>query len=756
MDRDAPTSELERRKQARLRVRGDLVISPQRYAGVHTYVIKDPVGLRYWHFPEKEYFLIRRLDGRTTLEEVQQQFEENYRPERMSLEDLEAFGQQLITSGLVLNDSPQLGQQFFDRRQKQRRGQLLRTLTNILYIRIPLVDPDRFLTGMLHYLRWMFTIWFLLASAAVLAAALLLVTIHFDEVRARLPDYQKLLSPRNLLTMWLVLGGVKVIHELGHGLSCKAFGGEVHDLGGLLLCFSPAMYCDVSDSWTLPSKWRRMIISGAGIYVELMLAALATFVWWNTTSSHFVNHFALSLMIVCSFSTLVVNANPLMRYDGYYLLADWLEIPNLSQRTNQYAQRLFQEYCLGIDQPEEAYLPPWRQAFFAAYAVASYVCRWTMTFGILWFVSQFLKPYKMETLGVLLAGAAGGLMLGRPLYQLAMNLHKRGGLPDMKLRRVATTCAVLGLFLSVFFLVPLPVAQVRQPGLVQVRSEAVTAIHVPAVIGMGRSSSVLERLHVQDGQHVVKGYVLAEFRNPELDLELEQVRTQYGLEEAKLRALQEMSNETKDETEQGRLRTEVAHVQGERDRLAERARIHESMRRQLILRAPRSGTVLSPPRIDDVGRQWDLERTEPFCNIGEPNRLRLLVPVSTADYKLLRDDYQEMRRRHRELTVDVRSAGSGLKRRRGQVAHLPHAEAQEVPWALTTESGGPVAARAAANHTFVPENQQYLIAIDLLDQDPSFYPGARAQVKIHCRRRTAAYWLWRTMGLTFDIGFLRG
>ena len=122
---------------------------------------------------------------------------------------------------------------------------------------------------------------------------------------------------------------MKVIHEFGHGLSCKTFGGEVHEMGVLLLCFSPCLYCNVSDAWTLPSKWHRIIISFAGIYVELMIAAAATFVWWNSPSATFAQHLCLSLMVVCSVSTVVFNGNPLMRYDGYYVLADWLEIPNL-------------------------------------------------------------------------------------------------------------------------------------------------------------------------------------------------------------------------------------------------------------------------------------------------------------------------------------------------------------------------------------------------------------------------------------------
>ena len=120
-------------------------------------------------------------------------------------------------------------------------------------------------------------------------------------------------------------------------------------MGFLIMCFSPAMYCNVTDAWTLANKWQRIIISFAGIYVELIIAAIATFVWWYTPHLPVVNNIALCLMVLCSISTFVFNANPLMRFDGYYILADWLEVPNLRERSNRYISRLTMQYALGIE-----------------------------------------------------------------------------------------------------------------------------------------------------------------------------------------------------------------------------------------------------------------------------------------------------------------------------------------------------------------------------------------------------------------------
>src|SRR5437764_5096773 len=148
--KDTPASDLERRKKVRLRVRPDLNIAPQRYEGRTYYVVKDPVSLRYYRFKEQEHFLIRMMDGKATLDDAQKEFEKRFRPDRLTLEDLEQFGQQLLTAGLAQNESPQAGKQLFDRRKKRRRSEFMQAVTNILYIKIPVFDPDKILTRMLN------------------------------------------------------------------------------------------------------------------------------------------------------------------------------------------------------------------------------------------------------------------------------------------------------------------------------------------------------------------------------------------------------------------------------------------------------------------------------------------------------------------------------------------------------------------------------------------------------------------------------
>src|SRR5438552_92078 len=182
--KDSPATDVERRKKVRLRVRPDLNIAPQRYEGRTYYVVKDPVSLRYYRFKEQEHFLIRLMDGTHNLDDAQKAFETRFRPDRLTLEDLEQFGQQLLTAGLAQNESPQAGKQLFDRRKKRRRSEFMQAVTNILYIKIPVFDPDKILTWMLSnglfpsFLRlpiqMVFVFWSVLCLLGLLLPPLLL------------------------------------------------------------------------------------------------------------------------------------------------------------------------------------------------------------------------------------------------------------------------------------------------------------------------------------------------------------------------------------------------------------------------------------------------------------------------------------------------------------------------------------------------------------------------------------------------------
>jgi putative peptide zinc metalloprotease protein len=743
-------SDLERRKRVRLRLRSDLSITPQKYEGKTYYVVKDPVSLRYYRFKEQEHFLLGFMDGSRTLDDAQKEYEKRFRPERLTLEDLEAFAQQLITAGLAQNESPQAGKLLLDQRRKRKRSQLLQAITNVLYIKIPLFDPDVVLTKMLRYLGFVFSIWFFLLSVGVMISAVLLVAIHFDTFRSKLPSYHEFFSFKTVVYLWIALGVVKVIHEFGHGLSCKKFGGEVHEMGLLFLVFSPCLYCNVSDSWTLPSKWKRIIISAAGIYVELVIAAIATWVWWNTPKNPFVNHMALSLMVVCSVSTVVFNANPLMRYDGYYVLADWIEIPNLRERSNRYLTNLFLEHALGVEVQPEPYMALWRRCLFVIYAIVSYIYRWVITFVILWFLYNWLKPYKLGVLSGMLALAALGSMIGWPLFRLCKNIHRRGRLPDMKPIRVTVTCSIIGALILAAFTIPLPVSRVSAEGVIELEAESWEPVPVP--LADNNDHAVLSALYIKDGQRVERGAVLAKFTNIEDERKIATLQQQIsGLrEKLALYQRERPSPETKIKEVEQDLGERLADLRDLTDRLKEHGEV----------KAPRSGIVMSPPSIDDVGKRWD--KKQPLCKIGTPDnpprggrKLRVLIPVTPSEYNLLQQDMRGPGRSDSPLQVSIRVRGMGRDTWRGVLTTLPQSEAATIPPLLSNRTGGPVAVKPGTQpERLEPQTQQYLVAIELVEPDVDMHPGVRAKVKIHCRKRPLSWWAWRSINDLFNLGLM--
>jgi putative peptide zinc metalloprotease protein len=636
METATPASELERRKQVRVRLRRDLAIEAQKYEGRTFHVVKDPVSLRYYRLKDNEYYLLQFLDGRRTLEDAQKAYEVRYRPDRLKLEDVEAFAQQLINAGLAQNESPRAGKQLYEQRKKRRRSEWMQTLTNILYIKLPIFDPDRLLQRMLRWLGWIFSTTFFALSIGLMLSAALLVATHFETFRAKLPDQHIFFRFQTVVWMWAALGVVKVIHEFGHGLSCKVFGGEVHEMGALLLCLSPALYCNVSDAWTLPNKWHRIIISAAGIYVELVIASLATFVWWNSATHPFINNMALSLMVVCSVSTIVFNANPLMRYDGYYVLADWLEIPNLRERSNRFIKNLTLEYCLGVEVTPEPYMALWRRLLFISYAIGSYIYRWVVTFAILWFLYSFLRPYKLEVVSQMLALGATGSMAGWPLYRLGKAIYRRGRLPDMKKWRVLVSASVLAALVLFVCLVPVPVSRIRGRALVEAQPSATDKVYV-------RHDGILTQLKVSAGDAVKAGDELALFSDHEMEAELlkAQIDRDHHVEHIKI--LEQRLRQTKDPAEINKITDEIKKLDTERGEAAVKVLALENTREQdLVLRARCSGIVAQAPSITDIGKLFPADPNTAFCTIHETGQLRVCVPIVTPEFNQLRENLERV------------------------------------------------------------------------------------------------------------------
>jgi len=348
-------------------LRADLQVSPQLFYGQLCFVIKDPVTLRYYRLQPAEHFLVTQFDGERTARDLLGLLQQQFPEMTLSVQDVLRFVGMLHESHLLEGRGVGHAQWLVKRRAAAQKRRLAELAMNFLFFKVSLFRPDRLL-GVLEKTigRVIFTWPTALLAVGLVLVGLLNVLTHAE--RFSHMSYS-LLSPQNLFVLYCVFTVTKIFHEFGHGMAAKHFGGEVSSMGVMLFIVTPSFYCDTSDAWMIPSRAARLWINAGGVVVELVIAALASFVWLYTPDEGVLNQVALNIMISCSVATLFFNANPLMRYDGYYFLADLLEVPNLMNKGKQFIGYALQKYLLGL----KPTLPPdaRRVTPLVAYAMAS-------------------------------------------------------------------------------------------------------------------------------------------------------------------------------------------------------------------------------------------------------------------------------------------------------------------------------------------------------------------------------------------------
>jgi putative peptide zinc metalloprotease protein len=715
----APAGQAAEHLQPRLRP--DLVVQPQFYEGMTHYVIKDPLALKYFRFKIEEYFLLEQFDGKHTLQDVKKAFERKYRPQTISIEDLSRFVAQLHEAGIVQLDTAEQAKVLIRRRRKNRWRRIWSFMANIMFIKIPVIDPERLLTWMYPYFRWIYTPYFVSGSVALMIAALTLVLSQWSEFYAKLPEFQSFFNWWTILSFWCCLAVVKIIHEFGHGLTAKHFGGEVHEMGLLVLVLTPALYCDVTDSWLLPSKWKRIWISAAGIYVECFLASIATFVWFYSEQG-LLNSLAMATMFICSVNTIMFNANPLLRYDGYYVLADWLEIPNLRIKSTQFFAYLMQEKVLGLEVPVQSYLPRSRRSLFVTYSIASYLYRWVVTFSIIYFLSQVLKPYKLETLSYLLALGALVPLVFVPLFQIIKFVRTPGRLRKVKKARAAGFAVAAIAIVAGILLIPTPY---------RIQGTLVLTPAKPAEI-YAEVEGRLMKLHVRDGEYVKKDTVLAELSNPEKLKEQAQLNQEQLVNFYKARWY-EQSPELED-------RRQALQFEQSAEKVEPRIQKLQEQIGKLTLVAPRDGQAIGVPHHETLG-QW-LKPGKPFCEIGDPKRLEAHLIVDQSDIDLVIPD----------RTAWVKVYGTSEHTYKSHVAEIANRNRKEIAPELSNNYGGEISGKPDPKTGAIEPTTAVFEAIIPVDNaDLRLQPGLRGFAKIDGGTHTFGWWLWRLINKTFHF-----
>ena len=722
----------------RLRARPDLQARLQKFGGRRYWSFKDPLSLRYFQLLEEEYAILRMLDGEMTLEGVQAEFERRFAPRRLTPRQLQSFLAALHRDGLIVAEAPGQADELLARRQRERRREVFSSLTNILAIRLRGIDPEGLLNWLYPKVRWMYShpgigLWLVLVLAAVTLSA-----VRFGSLQARLPDFHSFFNLQNAFLLAAAIALVKVLHEFGHGLTCKHFGGECHELGLMLLVFTPCLYCNVSDSWTLPSKWRRAAISAAGMYVELLIAALATICWWFSEPG-VLNSLCLNLMFVCSISTLVFNGNPLLRYDGYFILADILEVPNLAQQASAIVRRALAKWCLGVDLYAARSLPPKGRKLLAAYAIASVAYRWFVLVAILWVMNEALKPYGLQVL----VHAIGLMMfvgfIGAPLWRLAAFLFDPTRSVRVNKGRLAMCVVLCGAALYAGWTLPLPY-RIGAP--IVIEPADARRVYVP--VGGTLLTSV------SAGEHVQAGQVLATLENLDLTLEIAKLTGQRNHQRLRLANL-----------ESRRVRDPAvgAQLPPAREALAdleERLKQRQLDQARLTLTAPVAGIVLPPPHRESpaaVGQlaSWSgspldaenqggyLETGSLFCLVGDPQRLQANLVIDQAGVEFVRAG-QRVRLLLDQLPGEVLW---------GTIAEIAEIDLKIAPRELAAEEA--LATRKDASGAMRPISASYQARVELDPNQPQMLRGTAGQAKIHVDPQTLGARLERYLSRTFRL-----
>ncbi len=726
-----------------LRMRPDLAMRRQRYQGRPYWVVKEPVGLKYFRFQEEEFSILQMLDGNTSYQDIKDRFEKDFAPQRITLQDLQHFIGMLHRSGLVIADAPGQGRQLKRRRDETARRELLGKLSNILAVRFKGIDPERILNFIYPGLKWFFSRTCFILCMLMALSALALVTVQYDVFRTRLPAFHEFFGPSNWFWLGITLAVTKVLHEFGHGLSCKHFGGECHEMGVMFLVLTPCLYCNVSDSWMLPNKWHRAAIGAAGMYVEVVIASIATFMWWFSEPG-LLNHICLSVMFVCSVSTILFNGNPLLRFDGYYILSDIAEIPNLRQKSSRIVQRLASQYCLGIEQQEDPFLPQKHLWFFAFYTTAAMIYRWVVVISILMFLNKMLEPYGLKIVGQMIGFMGLFGLVGQPLFQLGKFFNQPGRMHQVKRKNVLITAGVVTAALAFFLFVPLPYSVKCA---VQIKPSDAEPVSI-------RSPGRLEQVDVAPGQWVNEGDVLAQLDNSELDLSVEEASRQERNYFTQLVNLEERKHD--DPAIAGQIPTIQEELQSTRENL-------ESLRQVqawLKVRAPISGVILpteekkqtklpggqlpawsgSLLREENIGASVQLN--DVLCLVGDPEKFEALLVIDQADLPFVRDG----------LDVRIRLDAYASETLHGQILEIAKSDMEQVTSATwSTQTGGELTTVTDAAGVQRPQSASYEARVPLADLPVSLRSGLRGRAKIDAAWQPLGRRLWRLLTRTFHF-----
>ena len=636
----------------KLVLRSDLSFHRQEYRGQPCYLVVDDLNSNHYRIGMAEYNFVSLLDGSTTIASAVAQTSVAMGNLAITESDALAVCKWLIDSNLATTQASRSADRLREKSDEAVHRRVKAKL-NPITPKIPLFNPDRWLERLTPYFSWFLGVPAFIGWLVALFMGCYSVWSNASQLSE---SGSSVLAAENWIWLAVAWIGLKLIHEFAHGITCKAYGGDVRQFGIVLIVLIPLPFVDVTSTWRFPSKWQRIFVAAAGMYVELFVAAIAAILWANTDAG-VIHQQAFNVMIAGSVSTLLFNANPLMRFDGYYMLADWLEHPNLATHGQQLLKWAGKKFYLGLDVDRPTW-PEGQSAIVATYAVFALLWRILICTVLVIAAESLLFGF-----GILMALAAIVWWLLVPVFRLLTLVFVGQSAQQQPSRlRFCLMTTALGMFLwTVMSYVPW-YERIEAPAIVQFRD----ANEVRLTVG-----GFVREFFVQPDQQIRRGQPIARIENKELEVDVQVLEMQ--LATAELRARQ-----FKQDHQIAAYQVEIQNLRALRQRLDERREQHSN----LLVCSPADGKIIA----DDLNSMLGSFQAAGslICEVNNPDDKELHALVSQHDI----DRFQF----RTSATVDIHIWGDPMVDATAILAEVsPRASSKITHPALTSACGGPLA-----------------------------------------------------------------
>lgn len=663
-----------------LRVRDDIDVLVREYGGQPAYIIEDELTSRYYRIGPAEYEFLRQLDGTTTFATALGKTAASLRRQALTHDRAATFCRWLVQTGLASTEQSRTVVRLVEQAEQGER-QRKRGRWSVMSQRFPLFYPGRLSETIGRALGWLFSgpslaIWILLLIAGITAIAL-------DWQRFQ-SHSETVISPDNHLWLLLTWLGLKLIHESAHSVACHRFGGNVREAGVLFIILMPLPYVDVTSAWRFASKWQRIITSAAGMIAELAIAAIAAVVW-SQVGPGLVSQHAVNIIVSAGLMTVLFNANPLMRFDGYYILTDLLELPNLAGHGQQALTNIGRRWGLGLPENEREY-PEGRQWLVLTYGIAAFVWRIIICFGLI-----LAADALFFGLGTLLAVAAVGVWWLLPIGRLLRFIVRGNQFEQPSRARFALlvlAVSVTGSSILQFL-----------PWYSSAVAPAVIDYH-PLVEIRAPGSGFVAEFDFATGDSVTAGQTLMVLRNDELDTRLNEI--ELDIDQSQQRAAGYLNSH------------EIAAYHVEQETLVALRKRHSELCEQhdaLTVIAPMDGFIVTPDLTDLPGVH--VKGGHLLLRIA-PEGHEALLTGDTQLLALVDQTQEDLFRARVGKDLQVHLDGSGTAWTRTRLLDVAPRASRDFPHpALTATAGGPLAVRI--NSSEGDETDEASVSYELLE-----------------------------------------